>query len=205
MCGRRLAASLLHTCRKVVAARSSVKSNFPVALLTQAVAGVSHDLLEARVVLLGLRFMFLPQLFQRCGLDSLAAMITDLARAWEADETVRASGRKLQIASWFRLCFHASRYSKAHRPLSEVATNGHVVTRDALVKNSKVLILTIQHLGPRVGVPTLNLHLKSFYELIGVPVDGGLKSSVLACTHLRNLRSSMPYAGMVLEKMPYDV
>ena len=49
---------------------------------------------------------------------------------------------------------------------------GSRVTREALVENEKVLAITMEHVGTRVGVDTLALHVRSLYELMGVLVNG---------------------------------
>ena len=59
---------------------------------------------------------------------------------------------------------------------TEVNVQGNCVTRDALVNNEKVLTHAIKHLGSRVSVDVLYLHLSSFYEFMECP----LQSSTLA-------------------------
>ena len=52
-----------------------------------------------------------------------------------------------------------------------------MVTRDALVKNEKVVTCTIKEIGSKVGVPVLHIHIQSFYDLIQTPIDGHLFAS----------------------------
>lgn len=46
--------------------------------------------------------------------------------------------------------------------------NGKRVTREALVQNEKLLELAMEHLGSRVGVDVLSLHVRSLYDFMGV-------------------------------------
>lgn len=48
---------------------------------------------------------------------------------------------------------------------------GKVVSRDGLCQNERILIHAINHIGSRVGVDVVYLHLVALYEFMGVPID----------------------------------
>lgn len=48
---------------------------------------------------------------------------------------------------------------------------GKEVTRDGLINNEIVLVPAINHIGSRVSLQVMNLHLQSLYELMEIPVD----------------------------------
>ena len=109
-------------------------------------------------------------------------MTTDLARAWEKDEAVRTKGRKLEAVPWFTsedCCFKTFIFYSiiyiyiliATAPASQVTVVGKVVTRDGLCQNERILIHAINHIGSRVGVDVVYLHLTALYEFMGVPID----------------------------------
>lgn len=51
------------------------------------------------------------------------------------------------------------------------------MTRDALVNNALVLELAINHIGSRVGVDTLDLHLRALYDYMDIPIHGSFDES----------------------------
>ena len=55
--------------------------------------------------------------------------------------------------------------------LSEVMVAGKVITRDGLCNNERVLTHSINHLGSRVGVDVLAMHLQSLYDFMTIPID----------------------------------
>ena len=55
---------------------------------------------------------------------------------------------------------------------------GNTVTRDALVNNASVLELAINHVGSRVGVDTLDLHLRALYDYMDIPISGSFDKSL---------------------------
>ena len=59
----------------------------------------------------------------------------------------------------------------ATAPASQVTVVGKVVTRDGLCQNERILIHAINHIGSRVGVDVVYLHLTALYEFMGVPID----------------------------------
>lgn len=109
----------------------------------------------------------------------LDAMATDLANAWEGDAIVRANARRQMAVSCPLSCLFLS---------SKVIREGDVVTRDCLVMNERFLTHTICHLGSRVGLDVLQLHLTALYELMETPTPRALEA-IFACTHDR---SSLP-------------
>ena len=54
---------------------------------------------------------------------------------------------------------------------SQVTVVGKVVSRDGLCQNERILIHAINHIGSRVGVDVVYLHLVALYEFMGVPID----------------------------------
>lgn len=62
--------------------------------------------------------------------------------------------------------------------LLKVHVLGRAVTRDALINNASVLISAINHVGSRVSVDVLNLHIKSLYDFMDIPVDGFLSETL---------------------------
>ena len=54
---------------------------------------------------------------------------------------------------------------------SQVTVVGEVVSRDGLCQNERILIHAINHIGSRVGVDVVYLHLVALYEFMGVPID----------------------------------
>lgn len=49
---------------------------------------------------------------------------------------------------------------------------GNLVTRDGVVNNEKVLEIAINHVGSKVSVPTLHMHLHALYDFMDVPIHG---------------------------------
>ena len=59
-------------------------------------------------------------------------------------------------------------------PSAQVKTEGNIVTRGALVTNEMVLTHAIQHVGSRVSVDVLYLHLSSLYEFMECPMQSSM-------------------------------
>lgn len=57
------------------------------------------------------------------------------------------------------------------RLTSEVQSTGETVCRDTICRNDKVILHTIKELGSRPAVPTLEVHIKAFYDQLNVTVD----------------------------------
>ena len=57
---------------------------------------------------------------------------------------------------------------------SKVKVFGKIVTRDGMVNNERVLTLAINHLGSRVSVDVVYLHIQSFYDFIQLPIDSSM-------------------------------
>lgn len=55
-----------------------------------------------------------------------------------------------------------------------MAVLGKWVTRDGLINNAECLIKAINCIGSRVSVDAMNLHIKSLYDFMDIPVDGFL-------------------------------
>ena len=62
---------------------------------------------------------------------------------------------------------------------SQVKATGKVVCRDTIRVNVKFLKLAIEYLGHRVAIPTLETHMESFYDFVGVPCSRFLIASAL--------------------------
>ncbi len=69
--------------------------------------------------------------------------------------------------------------------------------------NCKFLKLAFQYLGPRVAVPTLEVHIESFYDLCGVPCNGPsfaisvmLQISKYRKLNYINLRTKSPHLAL---------
>ena len=56
--------------------------------------------------------------------------------------------------------------------VSQVKVAGDFVTRDGVVNNEKVLEIAINHIGSKVSVPTLHMHLVALYDYMDVPIHG---------------------------------
>lgn len=54
---------------------------------------------------------------------------------------------------------------------SQVTVVGKVVSREGLCQNERILIHAINHIGSRVGVDVVYLHLLALYEFMDVPID----------------------------------
>ena len=50
------------------------------------------------------------------------------------------------------------------------------INRDSLTQNEKLIIQTLNHLGTRVCVQTLEVHIESFYCLMNIPVPRDMTS-----------------------------
>ena len=48
---------------------------------------------------------------------------------------------------------------------------GKIVTREGLCKNERALVHAINHVGSRVSIDVLHLHLLSLYDFMGVAID----------------------------------
>lgn len=88
---------------------------------------------------------------------------TDLARDWESIPDLRRRGYGLQLVS--RLVFPKVPFATEVQFVDKIG-------RAAVVENEHILRLTLTHLGTRVTVPTLEFHIKSFYELLHVNPGG---------------------------------
>lgn len=62
---------------------------------------------------------------------------------------------------------------------------GKIVTRDGLQRNERALIHAINHVGSRVSVNALHMHLMALYEFMAVPID----STIVAVCCSEMLRS----------------
>ena len=127
-------------------------------------------------------------------------MTTDLARAWEKDEQVRANARRLQAVpqlNRFPKTNSRVRYTvflqvkmvrgKHNMPniaisivnpvhsmkLLVVIVIGKVVTRDGLCRNQRCLIHGINFLSSRVSMNVVYMHLMSLYSFMEIPIDSG--------------------------------
>jgi hypothetical protein len=70
---------------------------------------------------------------------------------------------------------------------TEVKVQGNCVTRDALVNNERVLTHTINHVGSRVSVDVLYLHLSSLYDFMECPLQScTLAVSIVCCDFISN-------------------
>ena len=49
---------------------------------------------------------------------------------------------------------------------------GKIVTREGLCKNERAVIHAINHVGSRVSMNVLNLHVLSLYAFMEIPIDG---------------------------------
>ena len=49
-----------------------------------------------------------------------------------------------------------------------------IVTRKTLMDNEALTTLTLNHVGTRVGIRTLEVHIQSVYDLMRINVPGGL-------------------------------
>lgn len=59
-------------------------------------------------------------------------------------------------------------------PLVEVKFGNDGILRTTLVENEVALTHLLKHLGPRVAVKTLEVHVRGFYDLLQINVPGGL-------------------------------
>ena len=50
------------------------------------------------------------------------------------------------------------------------------VSRMTLIENEVVVTITLSHVGTRVSVKTLELHIQSLYDLMGISVPSSLDS-----------------------------
>lgn len=57
--------------------------------------------------------------------------------------------------------------------------------RDTICQNDKVIQHAIAELGSRPAVPTLEVHIKAFYDQVNVTVDGPLYVGLLFACDLR--------------------
>lgn len=71
------------------------------------------------------------------------------------------------------------------RPFAfEVAVQGDALTRDALVVNEAVLTHAINHVGSRVAVDVLDLHLRALYEHMKLPISSTFETLKDRVEHL---------------------
>lgn len=52
------------------------------------------------------------------------------------------------------------------------------INRDSLVENEQLLVITLEHMGSRVSVQTLIVHIESFYAWMRIPVPRDLSCSI---------------------------
>lgn len=57
------------------------------------------------------------------------------------------------------------------------------------MENELVLTLLLQHLGSRVAVKTLEVHVRSFYDLLQINVPGAFVRFSVECARFQNLES----------------
>ncbi|CAK9021625.1 Uncharacterized protein SCF082_LOCUS15424 [Durusdinium trenchii] len=74
---------------------------------------------------------------------------TDLARAWEGIPHLRRRGSQLRV-----VLVHFDKK----------------INRDTVVENEQLINMTMRHLGTRVTISNLELHLRSFYDLMSVNI-----------------------------------
>ena len=126
----------------------------------------------------------------------MSVSTTDLARAWEKDDVVRSNARKHQAVPRKNFDLFGGSYIMFFQnhslrcvstvleyhtwatwgletmgPFAQVKAEGNLVTRGALVTNEMVLTHAIQHVGSRVSVDVLYLHLSSLYEFMECPMQ----------------------------------
>ena len=136
--------------------------------------------------------------FYRCLWPTVAMSVstTDLARAWEKDDVVRSNARKHQAVPRKNFDLFGGSYIMFFQnhslrcvstvleyhtwatwgletmgPFAQVKAEGNLVTRGALVTNEMMLTHAIQHVGSRVSVDVLYLHLSSLYEFVECPMQ----------------------------------
>ena len=56
---------------------------------------------------------------------------------------------------------------------AEVKFGNDGILRQSIVDNELVLMHALSHLGSRIAVKTLDVHVKAFYDLLQVNVPGG--------------------------------
>lgn len=72
------------------------------------------------------------------------------------------------------MCMHDARVSTCNYRMClkvKMPPSGSI-DRDAIDLNEEVLKPVIVHLGARVGVDVIELHLQSLYEMMAVPLSG---------------------------------
>lgn len=114
---------------------------------------------------------------------------TGLAKAWEKDAEIRrriAAGKlvtRLHIIACINMLTIWAYCNRSAVLMTEVKTtpNG-TVDRTALELNERLIVPAILHLGSRVGVDTLELHVASLYnDVVQIAISGILLKIAAAC------------------------
>lgn len=120
-----------------------------------------------------------------------------LVKDWESIPQLRQRAKKLQLVSWFYQVYIQVLHSKPKYPVdrdrclglttltgpccfifllksfewvidTEVFTVGKTLNRDTLKNNEEVLTAAVRHLGLRVSVPTLRVHVGELYNFMDI-------------------------------------
>ena len=100
--------------------------------------------------------------------DGISA--TDLARAWEGIPELRRRAQLHQLASSLYL------WGPFEFTTEVRVDDSGVVTRNTLTDNEVLVTVTLSHVGTRVGIKTLEVHLGSLYDLMRITVPGSLRA-----------------------------
>ena len=118
---------------------------------------------------------------------------TDLARDWERDAGMRRRAHRLEFAAhlqldtfWHMIDYvfatleHAvisagSRCAWQHVCGAQVVFTGSRVTRDTIKENVYLFSCAYRHLAHRVGVDTVEVHIRSFFDIMHI--DHGITST----------------------------
>ena len=127
---------------------------------------------------------------------------TDLARAWEATHELRRRAQMLQLASrpFFQRAVEKTCIKTLHAVVIYVNKDmlvakvqfkeGNIINRDTLVHNEQLLTECLSHLGTRVSIRTLELHIRSCYDFMKIPVSsafGKKYSSIMTIASRRTI------------------
>lgn len=113
--------------------------------------------------------------------EPFARSATDLARAWESCDGLRRRGHMLQLVTCFALVidniysFDAFDEEIARHRVQHIGFPAKVqfdqragINRETVAQNSQLVSLTLKHIGSRVTVNTLEVHIQSFYDLMHI-------------------------------------